>query len=225
MPGNEIIFYMRFVKTASSTITEHLRKNYTGYSCDENKLSHENVRFRSGHLVHYGKHLEYPGKSYKYMTTLRDPTDWLVSCYNQDESRKRTGRSFKEWCADGAPNSVLPQSNVKNKMTAFACWLFNTPDYKGCLEVLEKCWFVGLAENLDIELKLLCEYLGINSDWKNYRVSGEYDVIENIKIDKLCVLTNELRRWIYENNPIDVDLYNYAKRRNIETRKNLLKAG
>jgi len=222
MRQNDIIFYMRFVRTGSSTITEHLKKHLKGYASDEIPRPKNDTQLRAGHLVHYGIHNQYPGRLYKYITIMRDPAEWLVSVYNQDESRKHTGRSFKEWCEDASPNSVCPQNSRYNKMTSFACWLFNAKDIKECYEVLDKCWFVGLTENLGMEFHYLCEYLGINDNWQNYRVSGEYDKIEGIKLDKLCILSDDLREWIYETNPIDVDLYNYAKICNLKTRKNIL---
>ena len=218
---NDLLIYMRFVKSGSSTVTEHLKRNYKWYANCDMKSVPNDTRIIAGHLAHYGTHAPYKNRNVKYMTIMRDPADWLVSVYNHDESRKRTGRSFIKWCMDGAPNSVLPQNNVKNKMTAFACWLFEAKNLDECLRRLDDCWFVGITERLNIDFHYLCEWLGINDNWKNYRIAGQYDGLEKLKIDKLCEVNNELREWIYKENPCDMALYNYAKKRNIETRGNL----
>ena len=221
MQKNEIIFYMRFVRTGSSTTTEHLKKNLKGYSCDENKLNKNKTVLMAGHLVHYGIHKEYPGRLYKYMTIMRDPAEWLLSVYNQDESRKKTGRDFEEWYNDSTPNTVCPLNSKRNKMLSFACWLFNARSLEECKKVLNECWFVGLTKNLDRELRLLSYYLGINDKWENYRRSGEYDEIEKIQLNTYRFIDKDLRAKIYNENPLDIELYNYAEKRNLETIGNI----
>jgi hypothetical protein len=69
--------------------------------------------------------------------------------------------------------------------------------------------------------------IGVSPNYKNQRVTGK---AETWKYDKkrgkrnpknFLKLDDELRQKIYKENPLDVKLYEYAKKLNQEKRKNL----
>jgi hypothetical protein len=91
---------------------------------------------------------------------------------------------------------------------------------KNSKELLDKCWFIGITENLDNDLKFLCNYMGIPAKWENRRVTGNPTTWKNIqgknsKVSyKKLKLTPSLKAKIYKENPFDVELYEYAKKLN-----------
>lgn len=90
--------------------------------------------------------------------------------------------------------------------------------------LLRRCWFVGLTEELDYDLAFLFNEIGVPKGWKNYRVADDgkntmEDIIDHPTYlrsggkthKRVFVLDEETKRRIYEENELDVTLYNYAK--------------
>lgn len=84
-------------------------------------------------------------------------------------------------------------------------------------KLLDKCWFVGITENLDKDLKFLFKEIGVSIKYKNLRVSGKKStwknklILEKKPAEKKARLKEELRKTIYKQNPLDLELYEYAK--------------
>jgi len=84
----------------------------------------------------------------------------------------------------------LTQSSNKN----------NYKKFENAKKLLDLCWFVGITEKSNQDFRFLLKAIGVqNPKWMDDGVSKKI-----IKID------NKLRKKIYEENPLDVELYNYA---------------
>ena len=78
---------------------------------------------------------------------------------------------------------------------------------------------MGLTESLDKTLTFLCSELDINNDWKDYRVAGHKgDSLAGLEhpeggviINKHINLDDEIRKLVYKDHPLDLELYRYSK--------------
>ena len=80
-------------------------------------------------------------------------------------------------------------------------------------ENLKKCWKITTTEDLNKHLDFLCNELQINKNWKNKRVSKE-EYIKNKKrnsLKKPIELDKKTKKKLYNENPLDLKLYRYAK--------------
>jgi hypothetical protein len=68
-------------------------------------------------------------------------------------------------------------------------------------KILEECSFIAITENLENDLKLLCKELKIPANWERKGVSKKQFFIEE-----------KIRKKLYEDNYLDLELYNYAKK-------------
>jgi hypothetical protein len=87
--------------------------------------------------------------------------------------------------------------------------------------ILGKCYFIGITERLDEDLPMLFRMMGLPTQWENYRVSGQKDSsFQRLHPDaekhvkKIVTLNEKLKSEIYRLNPLDVELYEYAKKLN-----------
>jgi len=99
--------------------------------------------------------------------------------------------------------------------------LFEKRKIKKAKKLLDNCWFVGITENLDNDLTFICNHIGISTNWKNMRVTGkkkswkEDFILGNSKpAQRKFALNEKIRQRIYKENPLDVEIYNYAKKLN-----------
>jgi len=95
--------------------------------------------------------------------------------------------------------------------------------------VLDNCWYVGITESLDKDLEILCDVLGINKNWKNYRVAGDnsssfkkYEPDTEEKIYKIYNLDDKIETIIKKKDKLDYLLYNYALKLNKEHRRKFI---
>lgn len=221
------------------------------YSNDKNlkKIIHkkrEKIRFITGHQYFYGIHKFFPGKEPRYITFTRDPAKRLISQYNYDMSPLPKNKiiPFNKWYKLQIKNEMtlfydrksrgIRESRIsiphfirplvrkikpmksKFKMIALRFMtkkLSKTKQYslQNAKKLFNKCWYIAITENLDDDLKILCKEIDIPSNWKN----------KNISKLKLLTLNKELKDKIYKENPLDVELYEYAKKLNKEKRKDL----
>jgi hypothetical protein len=95
-------------------------------------------------------------------------------------------------------------------------------DFKRAKKMLDLCWFVGIIENSKKDLKYLFEQVGVpNDNWENYSVSGDLNkkeinpLLKKSKKAKFK-LDDKTKEKIYKENPLDLELYKYAKKLNQE---------
>jgi hypothetical protein len=200
MEGKKL-YFLRGIKTGSTTIISHFIRNGKRESiisnhdmtCPEDTLDVANV-----------------------FTVIRDPADWQVSIYHQAIRRMGSDMSFEAFYERTRNNPVNPCNGRYNR----ECIYFDR--FFGCApqEVggwLEKLWGVTVTDKLDEDLPLLFEYYGLPAaGYKNQRVTGEYDEIDKKMTPKVYTLTDEMRKRIYNENPLDVQLYELAKELRIQ---------
>jgi len=120
--------------------------------------------------------------------------------------------TFEAWYKLGVPNSVNLIGGASNRM---ALWLVRMVTGGGgireILEMLSKCWLIGLTNKLDGDLPALYRALGIPPEIRRLRVAGKYDEIDERMIAKTYTLTESMRERIYAENPLDVLIWEHAK--------------
>lgn len=210
-----MIRYMRFVKTGSSTLTDHLSEHGIGCQFRMYKGEQE-IKMIYGHDLIYDDSV-----GGQWMTIIRNPAAWHVSVYNHHCSRIVQPPDFWRWYESGAIDTVRPVGSVRNKMTAYARRLFGNSTVDGIKKVLNACWFVGITGQLDKDLPKLFKLLGAPVKYDNRRVAGEYDIHEKKHIPIKQELTDEIRDRIRDDNPLDYEIYEYAVQCREETLINL----
>ena len=206
------------------------------YDLDTEKFDKNKVRFMLGHATYYGIHNLVPDKQPKYFVILRAPVDRLVSHYNFKMQEEKKKIPFDEWYKNqiknemvhflslkfnGSESSRIPTPRIlmpiikrlNYKSVYFIQTIFfkilrlNKPNKREGLKKLEDakklldlCWFVGVAEKSKEDFKFILTSIGIkNPQWINDGVSK-----------KIIKINEKLRQKIYNENPLDVELYNYA---------------
>ncbi len=179
------------------------------------------VQILSGHHAYYGIHRLVPERAPRYLTFVRDPADRCLSMYNFRRSRGDIESDFSCWYEE------VYNIHHKNAMVQFfAERLMNTPlppNHTANLilarKLLDHCWYVGITEYLDQDLKYLFGAMGLPTVWQNHRVAGRDDnALEGLSthpahgevIHKYVDINEEIRQQIYADHPEDVLLYQYA---------------
>lgn len=215
------------------------------------QIKREKIRFIIGHKYFYDIHKFFPEKEPRYITFIRDPAERLVSQYNQDmiplKSKvipfnrwyklqirneitlfyDRKSRGIRE-SRMSIPHFILPLVKkikpMKSKFKMIALRFITKKlskakhdSLQNAKKLLNKCWYIAITENLDDDLKILCKETNISANWQNKNVSGKKGGPK-----KLLILNKELKDKIYKENPLDFELYEYAKKLNKEKKQNLL---
>jgi len=200
------LYFLRGIKTGSTTIISHFIRNDKrediisnhDMTCPEDTLKVANV-----------------------FTIIRDPAGWQVSIYHQAIRRMGANISFEEFYERKGNNPVNPCSGRYNREAQYFARFFGCgPNEVGAW--LKKLWGVTVTDKLDEDLPLLFEYYGLPATgYKNQRVTGEYDEIDNAMTPKVYDLTEGMRDRIYNENPLDVRLYELARELRIPWREKL----
>lgn len=181
----------------------------------------QKVKVIGGHNTYYGIHALVPGKEPRYITFLRDPAERCVSLYNYRRS-KYLNVGFEDWYRDYFNNeskNSMSRFYFERVMPAVEKESMGEEELKTAKKLLDKCWLVGLTESLDKTLTFLCSELDINNDWKDYRVAGHKgDSLAGLEhpeggviINKHIKLDDEIRKLVYKDHPLDLELYRYSK--------------
>jgi len=244
MDDNIVWVFHHLPKTGGTTLILHLYKHFEWdidylhigpfgnyYRVKHHRLNlferplaeRKKIKAIAGPRVFDGIHKFVPNKEPRYFVFVRCPAKRLESMYNFHINKKSITPdvTFNEWYKTRHQNGIMTWLNVK---------LFNLMPKQSTLEnvvdFLDKCWFVGITENLKEDLPKLFKVMNIpNKDWVNYRVAGERNALKdldhpekhheykvNYKMDEAT------RDFVYRDNPLDVEIYEYAKKRNMETR-------
>ena len=193
------------------------------------------VMFILGHATYWGMHKEFPGKNPKYFTFIRDPAERIVSYYNEKFKDYPEDKivPFDKWYESQPKNEMVRFFNLKLqgsasshiKVPKFLTFLvriikgkygaFNflhssfrkisrqvsKEDLENAKNLLDRCDFVGIIENAKEDSKFLFDMIGIKCpEWER---SSTYK-------KKLVTPTDEIRKKVYKDNPLDYELYNYA---------------
>lgn len=84
-------------------------------------------------------------------------------------------------------------------------------------KLLDNCWFVSTTKNLDKDIPIIFKELGIKTGNKieRYRTAkkeGEKFMAGELGATKFFELDANTRQGIYKDNPLDLELYEYARK-------------
>lgn len=227
--GNSLIEHIRNqVPEDQILLTSEVRYNLILDSLDKNKL-----KFILGHATYYGIHKLVPGKEPRYFVFLRDPAERVISYYNAKMEEVDKKIPFEVWYKHQMKDDLVNFLDLKYKGSEST--RINTPkvfmpivrrlNYKSfyflqttitrilginkskerkklenAKKLLDLCWFVGIVENSKQDFEFLFEEMGLKKEkLKNVNASK-----------KILELNDELKKKIYAENPLDVELYKYA---------------
>jgi hypothetical protein len=163
-----------------------------------------------GHYVHKDTHKLVPGKIPRHIVFLREPADALLSYYNYQMSLKRLNNQpaveFDQWYDSTKSDNMMTRWLYTQFMQERDPGQLKRSILDQVLEVLQDFWFVGCTEHLDRDAPVLLKRIGIEGSLERANVAG-------IHFDKLKTLDASLRRRLHHDNPIDVELYEYGKKR------------
>ncbi len=214
------------------------------YNLKPKQLDKNKVRFIIGHATYYGIHKLVPNRTPRYFIFLRDPAERIVSHYNAKMLHEKKLIPFNQWYKNQIKNEMVHFLNLKYKGSGssripvpdFLLPLIRKLSYKATYiiqtiifnllglnnkndskklenakKLLDLCWFVGVIENSDEDVPFLFNAMGIkNAKWEKVTLSKKI-----IKVD------DKLRKRIYKDHALDVEIYNYALKLNKGKRPNL----
>lgn len=197
------------------------------------KVDFSKLRFIFGHATYYGIHEKVPDREPRYFTFLRDPAERQISHYNIKMQYEKDIIPFEEWNKNQVRNEMVHYLDLKFKgsesssirgtkifmpiirmmnyrIVYFLHSLFfkvfglnkknDLKKLENAKKMLDLCWFVGLTEKSKEDFDFLIKSMGLK----------RLDFIRQGKSKRILELNDELRNQIYKENPLDVELYNYA---------------
>jgi hypothetical protein len=231
--GNTLIEYIRKQTPEDEiALTSEIR-----YKLNSKKLNKDKVRFMLGHATYYGIHKLAPDKEPRYFVFLRDPAKRVISYYNAKMQEVKDKIPFDIWYKNQMKNDLINFLDLKYKGSESS--RIHTPkifmpfirklNYKtfsflqniashllkirgnrekekleNAKKLLDLCWFVGIVENSKEDFEFLFKEMGLKKE-----------KLEDVNISKkILELNDELREKIYKENPLDVELYQYALKLN-----------
>ena len=246
---NHVYCFIHIPKTGGSTIIVHLRTNLDydtefvhlgaggdnyrrryGLEAWEKRSNEERnkVRILAGHQMRLGVHELVVGRPARYFTVLRDPADRILSVYNFRLQQEGRDIPFWDWYEE------YPRNNGY-KWLKRAFRLEGDASPSEIIAKLDNFWFVGVTEQLGVDLPDLFAHFGIIAEWIDQRVSvsDREEVDRQAEIPRMyrwmmgnsvyrkLEMSGDLKEQLYEQNKRDLKLYRYAQKRREETRKRL----
>lgn len=210
-------FFLHVVKTGGTTLFKHIEKHIPNCRRLNISTKPESIDyFVSGHCysINLETHKQFKDIEARHIIIIRDPADWLLSVYNHDMSRRDSIIPFREWYDSGEPNTVIPgPTRARDRMTAYLENLFCCEGVENIIYHLQNSFYrVFITDKLNKDLPKFCKELGIPSDIEARRVAGQYSKEDEQIIEKLEVITPELRNMIYKQNTQDLKIYVEARR-------------
>lgn len=217
-----VIYYnIHIPKNAGSTFNRILQRcfsdrfftypnPYAGniYSQEEKRdflLRNEKATCISGHGMRYSGP-PVPGVSYRYMTFLRHPVERLVSLYAYEQRMSpETHSSHRQ--IDGWIDRRLNEDNALTNYQAFHIIGTSNPievSFEQARDVLNRFFFIGLAEMFDESLVLFRKKMHVNLLNLRYEKRNVTDSRVRFPISK------ETRQRLIDLNRVDMQLYEWA---------------
>ena len=204
------IYYPHLIKTGGTTTIGHvvqcLPDQVTDF--DSGISARQDLRWKSGHDLAFNEQADA-----NWLFTIREPASWYLSVYNHQMTRDGIDPPvpFEQWYEKRGYNSVNTVDSFDNQMVEWVrAKTLHCKPLSACFDMLDKCWAVLLTENLDIDLPILYDYMGVSVDYAHRRQAGAFDVSDNKVIKDCYKMTSEMRRKIYNDNPVDVAFYLHA---------------
>lgn len=185
-----------------------------------------------GHAAYYGIHIPL-GREARYFTFLREPLARFVSYYNyirairvtserliRNEIQKRDGtlRSLDDWLAEANLNSysmasfLLHSYQSENLLQDFP--IPTEIDMYQIKKMLASFYFVGLTEQKE-DMDFTLGSLGIKTFLQDTNVLQKKDTYMTPHDMKTA------RKIVEKRCPMDVELYEYAKKLNLEKKEQI----
>jgi len=175
-----------------------------------------------GHNAYYGIHDYVPEKKARYLVFFRRPEDRIISQYNYDAyfMYNENTPNFDQWLGKkkGVIQSYMAnflEYRLRKTILLDKIPLFRKTNFKKKMKIrhmLEKFWFVGVTEKLDVDLPHIFSTMSIPSLYQRKNVSGK-DYTE------IIVKSKESRKRLTEYCGLDTWLYKIALRlRNLRVR-------
>jgi hypothetical protein len=163
-----------------------------------------------GHNVHKDVHKLVPGKIPRHITFLREPAETLLSYYNfqmsLEHSSDRPAVEFDQWYDSTKRDNMMTRWFYKQFMRERDPGPLTRRILEAVVKVLRDFWFVGCTEHLDRDAPVLFKRMGIAGSLERVNVAG-------VHFEKFKTLDPSLRRRLQQDNPLDVELYEYWKNR------------
>ena len=197
------------------------------------KIDEDKLRFILGHATYFGIHKNFPEKNARYFVFLRDPAERQVSHYNTKMQHEKKLIPFEIWSNNQVKNEMVHFLDLKFKGSAsssiygskFFLPIIRRLNYrrtylihsiifkilglnkkndlnklKNAKKLLKICWFVGITGKSGEDFNFLLNSMGIKKK----------ELVREGKSKEILRLNKSLREKIYKENPLDVELYNYA---------------
>jgi len=216
-----LICFLHIEKAAGTTVHEILRNNFWNYFWESPYIYYPGDEAQKFHLQSkelfligkkilgfraFGGHgiriFEDYGKAFNndvfYFTFLRDPIKRYLSNYFFQKYNMELDRSFEEYLADDYFSNFMTKK------------IGGKSDYDLAVEIINKYnVFVGIVEMFDVSLIRLKQKLDLNNKfWINYEKRN----VNQSKYGYAEVLQKLIQKYegkIYENNQIDIKLYDH----------------
>jgi hypothetical protein len=211
MADDMLHIFMHIPKTAGTTISDVLRKNFTPVE----RFDHESyqgeeltlvslpddlkpcIRCLMGHYYH-GVHDHFPGRRFTYFTMLRNPIERILSQYSFVQTYPGyeyvRGKSFAEYL-DLAPEASNNQTLLVGGLP--------TPDIERAKSNLRSFSAVGITEMFDESLGLFARTFG----WTDATYHPVNITKHRLRRDDLSA--TDIRK-AEEKNALDLELYAFA---------------
>ncbi len=208
--GDPAYVFHHFIKCGGTTVTEVLRYwfkivNDHFVAIDElEDYKHRRIDLKSlragdcvvGHYAVEGTYLfeRYPElledpERFRIITFLRDPLEFCLSFYFYSKKEGRMTQNLKEF--------------LKSNSNLIAYYF---PCYYDCREVMNRYYFIGIAERMDESLGKLAAMVN--------KVLPEIRLLNKTERDEEAGIVDDgLREWFRDRNRIDYRIYEYACRR------------
>ena len=202
---------------------------------DFQRFDPKKTRFILGHATYYGIHNLAQDKEPRYFIFLRDPAERIVSYYNSKMGKDKKRIPFSVWYKNQEKNDLVNFLDLKyrgsessrihtpkifipilRKLNYRSFFFLQTLALKflkikknyekkkleNAKKLLDACWFIRiLGHDEDKDFNFLIKEMG----FKDLKWEKKTGLTKNI-----LKVTPELRKKIYKDNPLDVEIYEYA---------------
>jgi hypothetical protein len=226
----DTFFFLHVMKTAGSTFTEHLTRNFQSHEmypqgdgssgagayfglrrlAELTASERENIRLYRGHFP-FEAAVAYGARGQVMITILREPVARVISLLSREQQVRQPDRSFEEIYAD----PLYFERFAHNHMTkVFAMRLDDAPlAYFSPIQI-DRDRLEAAKENLQrIDVLGFQDRLGEMTDELRVRFGWRIDQVTDQKVSEPVAVSDGLRARIARDNALDVEFYEFARER------------
>ncbi len=111
---------------------------------------------------------------------------------------------------------IFNSKKILNKLGYFKFKNNQKEEFENAKKLIDSCWYIGIVEDSEKDIRFLFKKMGLPLRWKNFNVGGNENPLKKNKLNRTgdFKLSSDLRKKIYSENPLDIKLYNHAKKLN-----------